>query len=68
MSQFDKPFLRLSPRVTIKKMPPGRVDDGITIPEPRVKPVDAETAKKRIRMFLESCALQGRVSENVRFH
>ena len=67
MSQFDKPFLRLSPNVTIEKMPPSRVDDGITIPEPRVKPVDAETAKLRLRMFLENCAIQGRVGY-VTFH
>lgn len=57
---FTKPYLRLSPTVIIKRMPEARIDDGITIPT-APKLVDVETAKRRVRMFIENCAIQGRI-------
>jgi len=57
---FTKPYLRLSPTVIIKRMPEARIDDGISIP-PAPKLVDVETAKRRVRMFIENCAIQGMI-------
>jgi len=37
-----------------------RLDDGISIP-PAPKLVDVETAKRRVRMFIENCAIQGSI-------
>lgn len=58
-------YLELSRSVRIKHIEPGQVkrpDDGITIPEPRVRPVDIETAKRRLTMFVANCAEQGFVT------
>jgi len=58
-------YLELSRSVRIKHIEPGQIkrqDDGITIPEPRVRPVDIETAKRRLTMFVANCAEQGLIS------